>query len=70
LQDDGVLEPVRGTGLAVAAGAGPRCRKERLRLIRARLQQVFEEARQSRLDAGELRQLVEAELAAQERLEA
>ena len=30
LQDDGVLSPVRGTGLAVAAGACGRCQSERL----------------------------------------
>ncbi len=64
LQDDGVLEPVRGTGLAVAVGACGRCRKERVKLIRQRLQQVLLEARQSRLDGGELRTLVETELAA------
>ncbi len=35
LQDDRVLEPVRGTGMEVATGAGERCRNERLKLIRA-----------------------------------
>lgn len=70
LQDDGVLETVRGMGLAIAPGACQRCREERMRLIRTRLQQVFEEARQSRLDEGELRQLIEAELAAVRRVEA
>ncbi len=70
LQDDGVLESVRGTGLAVASGAPPRCRKERLKMLRTRLQQVLQEAKQSRLDRGELRNLVEAELAALEREEA
>jgi GntR family transcriptional regulator len=65
LQDDGVLSSVRGTGLAVAAGAGRRCREERVELIRARLQQVFLEARQSRLDPSKLRALVESEMARQ-----
>src|SRR3972149_6319559 len=55
LQDDGVLTSVRGTGLAVAAGAGKRCRDERIELIRARLDQVFAEARQSRIDPQKLR---------------
>ena len=50
LQDDGVLTSVRGTGLAVAAGAAQRCREERVELIRVRLEQVFAEARQSRID--------------------
>jgi len=69
LQVDRVLETVRGTGLAVVAGAHKRCRTERVKLIRDRLKQVLVEARQSRLDAGELRSLVESELANVEREE-
>src|SRR5271166_5126281 len=64
LQDDGVLTTVRGTGLAVAPGAYGRCRDQRLELVRARLEQVFVEARQSRLDPQTLRALVEQQLAA------
>jgi GntR family transcriptional regulator len=60
LQDDGVLTSVRGTGLAVAEGAKDRCLRQRVGLIRTRLEQVLAEARQSRLDPVELRQLVEA----------
>jgi GntR family transcriptional regulator len=67
LQDDRVLDVVRGTGLEVTAGAGERCRSERVKLIRARLRQVLGEARQSRLDAQQLRDLVEKELTAIER---
>ncbi len=67
LQDEGVLESVRGTGLAVAAGAMDRCRLARVRLIRERLQQVLVEARQSRLEPGELRGLIESELASTNR---
>ena len=69
LQADAVLEPVRGTGLAVVAGADKRCRTERVKLIRQRLKQVLVEARQSRLDAGQLRSLVESELAKVEQRE-
>lgn len=69
LQADGVLQQVRGTGLAVAPGAAETCRSERLRLIRERLRQVLVEARQSRLDGVELRALVENELASIEREE-
>jgi len=69
LQDDGVLESVRGTGLAVAAGAMARCREARVKLLQARLQQVLIEAQQSRLDPGELRGLVESELAGMNRRE-
>lgn len=67
LQDDHVLDSVRGTGLEVALGARDRCRGERLKLIRARLRQVLAEAKQSRLERGELRELVEKELSAIER---
>lgn len=69
LQADGVLQQVRGTGLAVAEGAAETCRVERLRLIRERLRQVLVEARHSRLDSVELRTLVENELASIEREE-
>jgi GntR family transcriptional regulator len=64
LQDDGILVSVRGTGLAVAAGAFERCCNQRLELIRERLQQVFVEAQQSRLDPEAVRTLVEQQLAA------
>ena len=63
LQDDGVLVSVRGTALAVAAGAAKRCREDRVELIRVRLEQVFAEARQSRIDPHKLRALVEQQLA-------
>ena len=65
LQDDGVLTSVRGTGLAVAADAAQRCRSERVELIRTRLQQVLAEAKQSRIDPSELRELVDQQLAKQ-----
>jgi GntR family transcriptional regulator len=63
LQDDGVLTSVRGTGLAVAAGACERCRAERVQLVGARLAQAFAEAKQSRLEPCQLRALVERQLA-------
>ena len=62
LQDDRVLEPVRGTGLAVAAGASDRCRSARMKLIRSRLRSVLLEAKQSQISPEELRALVESEL--------
>jgi len=64
LQDDGVLETVRGTGLAVAAAARRQCQGERTKLIRARLRLVLEEAQHSGLEAGDIAALVEAELEA------
>jgi GntR family transcriptional regulator len=68
LQGEGVLSPVRGTGMEVAEGADRRCRGQRRELIRVRLRQVLAEAIQSQLDGDELRALVEQELAAAEKL--
>jgi GntR family transcriptional regulator len=67
LQDDGVLNGVRGTGLEVATGAATRCRDERIKLIRARLRQVLTEAKQSHLEAEQVRDLVEKEMKAVEK---
>jgi GntR family transcriptional regulator len=61
LQDDGVLEAVRGTGLAVADAARRHCQSERTKLIRARLRAVLEEAANSGLDQQEVEQLFRAE---------
>lgn len=63
LQEDDVLEPVRGTGLAVASAARRQCQAERTKLIRARLKLVLEEAATSGLDNAEIEQLVRAEIA-------
>lgn len=63
LQSDGVLESVRGTGLSVAEGAFQQCRRERLTLIRDRLRQVLQEAKHSRLNGENLRELIDRELA-------
>lgn len=61
LQDEGILEGVRGRGLQVAVGAARRCRSERVALIRTRLKQVLTEARHSGLAAEEIVQLVQKE---------
>lgn len=62
LQDDGVLEAVRGTGLAVASGARRMCQAERTRLVRERLVSVLDEARHSGLADEEIEALVQREL--------
>src|SRR3989304_4973576 len=67
LQDDGVLEAVRGTGLAGAASARRQCQIERTKLIRARLRMVLEEAALSGLDPQEIEQLVRTESVAARR---
>jgi GntR family transcriptional regulator len=62
LQDDGVVESVRGTGLAIARGARRKCIDLRRRLLGERLSQALHEALQAGLDASEVQQLVAAEL--------
>ena len=63
LQDDGVLEPVRGTGLSIAAAARRQCQSERSKLIRARMRLVLEEALHSGLEPREIESLIQDELA-------
>lgn len=63
LQDDGVLETVRGTGLSITTAARRQCMAERIRLIRARLQLVLDEAQRSGLADDEIDEMVGTELA-------
>jgi GntR family transcriptional regulator len=63
LQDEKLLETVRGTGLQVAEAAPRQCRQERRQLIGERIGTVLEEAAQSGLDSDELSALVEREMA-------
>ena len=58
LQSSGVLEAVRGTGLAVTQGAEKRCQAARVKMIGQRIRSVLEEAKQSRLEPEEIRDLV------------
>lgn len=67
LQDDSVLEPVRGTGLAVAPAARRRCQSQRTQLVTSRLQQALSEAIHSGLDTAEIQRLVQTALAAARR---
>lgn len=63
LQSDGVLEQVRGIGLEVASDAARHCRSERKKLVQDRVGQALFEAKQSGIEAAELQQLVEKQLA-------
>ena len=62
LQDEGVVDSVRGTGLAVAADVRRMCRDQRRQLLRERLGQALGEAVRAGLEAEEIQQLVAAEL--------
>jgi GntR family transcriptional regulator len=63
LQVEGVLLPIRGTGLAVTSEAPQKCRAERLEMIRQRLRSVLAEAYHNQITQDEIRGLVDAELA-------
>ena len=62
LQDQQVVEAMRGTGLVIARGARVVCRAERTRILRERLGQVIDEARQGQLDDTEIEKLFQSEL--------
>ena len=63
LQDEELLEAVRGRGLQVAEAAPRQCRQERRLLIGERIGTVLAEAAQSGLDPDELSALVAREMA-------
>ena len=67
LQAEGVIETLRGTGLAVTAASKRHCTGERGKMLRARVRHVLAEAKQSLLDIDELRKIVDEELARIER---
>lgn len=62
LQADGVLAPVRGTGLEVSKEAVKACRNSRKKLVRDRLIGVLEELHHLGVAPDEIRAIVEAEL--------
>ena len=59
LQNDGVLESLRGEGLRVTRLAGDRCRKIRQKLLAERMQAIVMEAQQSGLTEEEFFKLVD-----------
>lgn len=61
LQNESVLDSVRGTGLSVAPAAKKQCEAERVELIRSRLRQVLNEALQSGLEPREIKKLFASE---------
>ena len=63
LQTEGLLESVRGMGLQVAEGAPARCKTARRELVRQRVRQAIEEARQSKMDPAEIEAILREEWA-------
>lgn len=66
LQRQGLLKPMRGTGLTVTQEAPEICRRDRLEMVRTRLRSVLAEARRNQIDVAEFRELVDSEWAALE----
>ena len=62
LQDGGVLETVRGSGIAVAKGAKAKCKSMRSKAISARIAHVIVEARQSQLTDDEILKMIKSEM--------
>jgi len=62
LQDEAILETVRGSGIAVVTGAKQKCRTKRSKVIRGRIAGVMEEARQSQLTDDEIMKMIQTEL--------
>ena len=62
LQSEGLLESVRGRGLAVCAGAVERCKDVRKTLIADRLRSVLSEALHGGLSAPEIKEIVVTQL--------
>ena len=63
LQGEGVLEPLRGTGLQVARGATEACRDGRREFVRRRLRDALDEARRSNLALDEIEAILQEEWA-------
>ena len=63
LQTEGLLEPVRGTGLQVASGALEQCREARREFVRGRIRRAIEEAWLSAMDPAEIEAILREEWA-------
>lgn len=62
LQEEDVLQALRGRGMVVAQGAKRRCVTDRQQLLAERLSAVLDEAIQSGLSAERIREMFEAAL--------
>ncbi|HQZ69511.1 MAG TPA: GntR family transcriptional regulator [Planctomycetaceae bacterium] len=61
LQVEGVLVSIRGTGMAIAADAPEKCRRNRLEMVRERLRHILREALQNGVTSDEIQALVHSE---------
>jgi GntR family transcriptional regulator len=63
LQSDGIIELLRGRGLAVCSGALEVCRSERRSIIADRLRSALKEALHAGLESSEIQSIVRNQLA-------
>ncbi len=62
LQDTGIVNSIRGSGLQVASGAKKKCQSKRKQTVSNRIQEAIREASESRLPMDEILEIVQAEL--------
>ncbi len=62
LQDEQILETVRGQGMRMTKGAVRRCRTDRAKLISSRLKEVLLEARQSGMQRQDVCKILDREM--------
>lgn len=62
LQSEGILETVRGRGLAVCEGVADRCKQVRRELIAERLRSALDEGLRGGLEAEEIQAIVQQQL--------
>ncbi|TWU56627.1 HTH-type transcriptional repressor YtrA [Rubripirellula tenax] len=62
LQNDGVIEPLRGRGMVIATGAAALCRRDRDGVIADRIGEALAEAWNAGLDASKIQSIIDSEL--------
>lgn len=62
LQSEGILETVRGRGLAVCQGVADRCKQVRRELITERLRAALDEGLRGGMESGEIQAIVQQQL--------
>ena len=61
LQSEGLVDPVRGTGLQVSEGAVERCRESRRLFVRVRIRGAIDDARQSAMESADIETIMREE---------
>ena len=63
LQNEGLVDAVRGTGLQVSDGAVERCKESRRAFVRGRIRGAIDDARQSAMESVEIEAILREEWA-------